>query len=249
MTRNFAVMITIIMLNAIGACDSRTPAASGSPATPGGPANAAASAQKLMDQAPGEAEVSIAAQSRNCELVEITSTSWPDDTYRVPASYEDAKVVYEADCKAEGSDQVRRITYEAQFGVATSADTGTQRHFWELRLNQPARGEAVDQSASSNTTEQESGSGNYADGPECNALLMRVQTEVIPCVEDIDAQAAQRLQSWLEITSQRSRIAASNNNNRAAAEIKIDENCLASWRSGIARDFGGSSPYAACAPE
>ena len=248
MTRIFAVMITIIMLTAIGACDSRTPTASESPATSGGQANADISVQKLMDQPPGEAEVSIAAQSRNCELVEITSTSWPDDTYRVPASYEDAKVVYEADCKAEGGDQVRRITYEAQFGVATSADTGTQRHFWDLRLNQPARGEAAGQATPSGTAEQESESGNYADGPECNALLMRVQTEVIPCVEDIDARAAQRLQSWLEITSQRSRIAASNNN-RAAAEIKIDENCLASWRSDIARDFGGSSPYAACAPE
>lgn len=256
MFRRFSALLAICALVLVSACDSRTQA-SGEPVTTShGAAGTSTPENRLMDRAPDEDEVRSAAQSANCELVEVLDTSWPDDTYRVPASYDDAKVTYVADCQAKGGHQVRRVTYEAQFGAVAAVNTGSSQAFWELRLNQPSRGTggsvgavgSFSTAAEGAAAEQEPASGNYSDGPECNALLGKLQAEVIPCVEDIDPQVARRIQSWLEITSQQTRIAGGNDN-RAAAEVRVDENCLASWQAVMARDFGGSSPFAACAPE
>ncbi|GAA6141934.1 hypothetical protein [Hydrogenophaga sp. 5NK40-0174] len=218
--------------------------------------------QRLLDQPPGEAEVRSAAQANGCELMGIQSTNWPDDSYRTPASYDDAKVVYDAACTPAGALEPRRVTYEAQFGAAVRTNTGDSQPFWELRLNQPVKGAAAptdaphamadnnSQTSQSSETSPSSGelSGELSDGPACNALLKTVASQVIPCVQDIDARAAARIQSWLDVTAQASRI-PSGSANKDFAAVRIDEACLGSWQTGMARDFQGSSPFAACAPQ
>ena len=38
----------------------------------------------------------------------------------------------------------------------------------------------------------------YSDGPECNARLERVATEVVACLQTLDPKSAERLNAWLE---------------------------------------------------
>jgi hypothetical protein len=85
-------------------------------------------------------------------------------------------------------------------------------------------------------------------GPACAALLEQVERRVRPCVERIDPAAARRIGYWHEATAREARWSGGDDGPEAQAR-RIDEACLASWRSYMAPDFGGSSPFRACAPD
>ncbi|SOD56090.1 hypothetical protein [Pseudoxanthomonas wuyuanensis] len=240
MSPRFAATLAFgVLVLLLGACDSRSPTSEASRSASGVQDNAA---PEPMDHPPSEQEIRNAARARNCELVAVQNVKWPDDSYRIPASHSDAQVIYVADCKADGGNQVHRITFEAQFAAVSSGTKGNSARVWELRLNQPAeQSEVIAHPARAVAP------ATFSDGPECNALMEQVQRQVVPCVEKIDPSAARRVQSWVDVMGQRVR-RSGGSGDRAFEEMKIDEDCLQSWHTTVASDFRGSSPFKMCAP-
>ncbi len=191
-----------------------------------------------MTHPPSEQLVREAVAIEGCVLVSIQAISWPDDSYRIPADYSDAQVTYEGDCLFDGWTKPQRIIVEAQFAARPSAP-GASTRTWVLMHNQPVEPIAPQGHVARTPSEI---------GPACAALLEQVERRVRPCVERIDPAAARRIGSWHEAASREARWSGGDDGPEAQAR-RIDEACLASWRSYMAPDFRGSSPFRACAPD
>ena len=244
-----ATMSFCVLAVSLSACDSRLPAIEASESASSVQADASLE-PKTMNSPPSEQEIRNAVRTKNCELVTIKSVKWPDDSYRIPADYSDAEVIYEADCKDYSESQVQRITFEAQFAGVSSGTyaavsnnmQGVSRRVWKLTLNQPTKQTAI----ASHTAALEH--ATFVNGPACNALMEKVQRNVIPCIEKIDPLAARRVQSWLHIMREQAQ-QRGENGFKGFEEKQIDENCLQDWHTHMDPDFGGSSPFKTCAPE
>lgn len=69
----------------------------------------------------------------------------------------------------------------------------------------------------------------WSDAPECNAVLKRVELEVVPCLAQVDADVAREFGEWLEHAKTRFRL-PNDTSGRELALLRIEDGCLQEWR-------------------
>lgn len=84
----------------------------------------------------------------------------------------------------------------------------------------------------------------YSDAPKCNALVKRIADEVVPCLQRINPEYSERLQTTIE-TFRKSPRMLLDPVHRDEVLRRTEEDCQAYWRS-IVSQLDSKSPEAQC---
>ncbi len=84
----------------------------------------------------------------------------------------------------------------------------------------------------------------YSDGPECNAKLERVATEVMACLQEIDPKNAERLEAQLETFKLHSRLFGRTTSENMAL-MQLEERCTQQWQA-VSRQLPSDEKTRAC---
>lgn len=74
-----------------------------------------------------------------------------------------------------------------------------------------------------------SNAGDYSDAPECDAVLQKVATDVVPCLRRAHPENAQLLEDWLQQARRDFRLHG-DVSEREGALRQLEENCGQQWR-------------------
>lgn len=136
-------------------------------------------------------------------------------------------VRYEADCLPEGGQLARRLRYVMTFGPQEK----WYGQEW-VKLGNSLESDPLPTTATAGTPAQTSVASTtteWSEAPECNAVLKRVATEVVPCLASADAQLAAQLGEWLERAKADYRLNGTVSQ-REAALLQLDQECLHQWK-------------------
>jgi hypothetical protein len=148
------------------------------------------------------------------------------------------EVAYEADCIPAGGTLSRRIAGTLHF--AEYKDWFSKRWMFESRS---LRSDPIAAKALAPVARLQ-----YSDGPECNALVSRVVSRVLPCLKTDTApsaqQAMQMAEVFVELADGASRINGNTNNRNDTVNV-IETDCLAKWQK-IQQYWVGTASVKAC---
>ena len=184
-----------------------------------------ASCSKLGDFPTSDTESLITKNIGNpCKLVSVLEhkpLAPVNDLQRVA-------VRYEADCLPEGGQEARRIRYVMTFN---------QREDWFgkewVKFDNSIESDPLPAAGAAGIRTQPaaaSAATEWSEAPECNAMLKRFATEVVPCLAEADPELAGQLREWLETGKSNYRLNG-NVSQREAALLQIDEDCLYQLRT------------------
>ncbi len=154
------------------------------------------------------------------------------------------EVAYEADCVPADGTLARRIAGTLLF--VEHKDWFSKRWVFERRSvrSDPISAQTPAPAAAGTTAARL----QYADGPECNALVGRVVSQVLPCLKTDTApsapQAMQMAEAFIEFAGDSGRINGNTNNLNETINA-IETNCIAKWQF-IQRYWSGTASVKAC---
>jgi hypothetical protein len=136
-------------------------------------------------------------------------------------------VRYEADCIPEGGN----VPYLVKAVMTFSQSHGSfGARPWAKVDNRYEPDPAIASVAASALREAAvaSASNAWSDATQCNAVLTRVATEVLPCLDKAAPDSAQQMRGWMEQARVDYRVLG-DVSQRAAALMAIDERCQQQW--------------------
>lgn len=159
-----------------------------------------------------------------CRLVSIGNR----ETLQGGRDQQRVAVHYEADCTPENGQMAHRLKAVMTFSRTPESSDGEPWIKVDNRYEEDPPAARVAQTASP-TPAAAPASNTWSDGPECNAVLTRVATEVLPCLDSAAPDAAQQVRDWMERARTEYRIHG-DVSQRAAALMELDEACLHQWK-------------------